>query len=255
MRKYGPVALIVLLVLAWAAPSATAQAQPTLKLSLRRDFGYGGFGQIQGLFTLTASGPADLQHVTFLIDGQVMGEASAAPFRFQFNTSSYPLGTHTLSATGTTAGGLVLQSNQIQEEFVSAGAAGSGIPIAIYVVIGVVLAIIAARIGSSILVNRRRGKVPLGQPRNYGIAGGAICPKCGRPFPIPLLSMNMGFSKLTQCPHCGKWVRVQRSPLEELRAAEAAELKRAEGETQLPQPEEEKEAQRKALDESRYEDS
>ncbi len=245
-------ALICLGLLVLAVPWATAQAQATLKLSQRRDFGYGGFGQIQGLFTLTVTGPADLQHVTFLIDGQAMGEASTAPFRFQFNTDSYPLGMHTLSATGTTSSGQVLQSNQIQEEFVKGGM--GGVPTAIFIPIGVVLVVVLAAVASSMLVSRRRGKVPLGQPRNYGIAGGAICPKCGRPFPIPLLSMNMGLGKLTLCPNCGKWVRVQRRSLEELRAAEAAELKRAEGEAAVSEATEE-EIKRRALDESRYEDS
>jgi hypothetical protein len=231
-----------------------AQAEQGLRLSLGRDFGYGGFGQIQGLFTLTASGPADLQHVTFLIDGQTMGEASAPPFRLQFSTDSYSPGTHTLSAVGTTAAGQQLNSNEIRVEFLSRAAANSATTKILLPVLGLVAVILLAIAATALLWARRHRNFPLGEPRNYGMAGGAICPKCGRPFPLSLLGLNLGLSRLTPCPYCGKWVRVRRRPLEELRVAEAAELQGAAGEAQVPEAGEE-EAQQKALDDSRYQDS
>ncbi|MCX6039408.1 MAG: hypothetical protein NTW99_16285, partial [Chloroflexi bacterium] len=55
-----------------------------------------------------------------------------------------------------------------------------------------------------------RGKtqnLPLGAERKYSVGGG-ICPKCRRPFALPLFSMHLGFSKLACCPYCGKWSAV-----------------------------------------------
>lgn len=252
--KARRVCLLMLLTLCLvAAPRARAQSGQALKLSLGRDWGYGGFGQIQGLFTLTALGPADLQKVTFLIDGQSMGEATQPRFKLQFQTDSFPPGTHTLSAVGATSGGAELRSNEISVEFLTAAAAGKGTARVILPIVGLVAVILLALVLATLLTSRRHGNVLLGQPRKYGLSGGAICPKCGRPFALSLLGLNLGLGKLTPCPHCGKWVSVRPRPLQELRAAEAAELTR-EGGAQVPE-QDKAEALRKALDDSRYQDS
>jgi hypothetical protein len=250
----GPIALLLVALLLAAAPQAAAQEEPALKLHLGRDFGYGGFGQIQGLFTVSASGPSDLQRVAFLIDGQPMGEDAEAPFKLQFHTDSYAPGRHTLSAAGVTAGGAELGSDEITVEFLSKGAAGQATTRVVLPIVGLVAAILVALVVATLLSARRHGNVPLGQPRRYGAGGGAICPKCERPFPLSLIGLNVALARLTVCPHCRRWVRVRRRGLAELRAAEAAELRRAEGSIQATE-ESEEERLRRALDDSRYQDS
>src|SRR6185436_10633364 len=72
-----------------------------------------------------------------------------------------------------------------------------------------------------------RGKpapLPPGTPRRYGLMGGAICPKCGRPFTRHWWGLNAGLSKFDRCDNCGRWSLVRAAPLEKLRAAEAAEV-------------------------------
>jgi hypothetical protein len=250
----GLIGLLAVALLLAAAPQAGAQEEPALKLHLGRDFGYGGFGQIQGLFTLSASGPSDLQRVTFRIDGEPMGEDAEAPFKLQFHTDSYPPGRHALSAAGVTAGRAELGSDEITVEFLSGGAASKATTRVVLPIVGLVAAILVALVVTTLLSARRHGSVPLGQPRQYGASGGAICPKCQRPFPLSAIGLNLAFARLTVCPHCRKWVRVRPRRLEELRAAEASELRRAEGSIQAPEVSGE-ERLRKAIDDSRYQGS
>ncbi|NOX60535.1 MAG: hypothetical protein GXP42_01080, partial [Chloroflexi bacterium] len=70
-------------------------------LSLRRDWGYGGFaGDIQGTFTMKVEGPDDLVSVDFYIDDQLIGTDTEPPWRLRFVTDDYPLGVHELRAVG-----------------------------------------------------------------------------------------------------------------------------------------------------------
>jgi hypothetical protein len=83
--------------------------------------------------------------------------------------------------------------------------------------------------------NARRTDVPLGARRDYGIGGGAICPKCHRPFSISMLPIKVGFgTKLARCEFCGQWSFVRHRSLDELRAAEDAELAEAQPERPIP---------------------
>jgi uncharacterized Zn-finger protein len=102
-----------------------------------------------------------------------------------------------------------------------------------------------------ILTGRENKNLPLGAPRKYGAAGGAICPKCGRPFALHLFGFNLGLSKFDRCPYCGKWSTVRAKPLPELRAAEAAELEAANA--AAPSLLSEEERLRRELERSRYE--
>jgi hypothetical protein len=235
---------------------ASAQAEQQLVLKLNRDFGYGGFGNdIQGLFTAKISNPPEnLTRVEFYIDGNLMGEDAEAPYALQFNTDSYPNGLHTLSAVGYTSDGTQIQSNEIQVQFVPAGAGMTSvfriiIPIIIlFVVIGLIAVFLPL-----VLSKGKLASTPLGEPRKYGIGGGAICPKCNRPFPLRLWWINLGTGKIDRCPYCGKWSMVHPRSINDLRAAEAVELARAEaGQGITGESEEDK--LKKDLDESRYQD-
>ena len=95
--------------------------------------------------------------------------------------------------------------------------------------------------------------MPPGTPRNYGHYGGAICPKCERPFSRHIYGLNLGFHKYDRCPYCGKWSLVRRASREELEAAEAAEIKAAQEGAFKPEKSEEQEL-RQDIEDSRFED-
>lgn len=206
---------------------ALAQTAGALQLAVHRDWGYGGGEQIQGLFTLEVSGPADLASVTFRIDDQVIGTLMAAPFKLQIDTDRYPLGWHSLSATGQTAAGAALSSPIRRFEFVSASVgfqAGGQIAGSIFGLVAIVFGLVLAVQLLPGLIGRRKTR-PLGAPRRYGLKGG--------------------------CEHCGRWSFVRRAAPEQLAAAERAELRLALPETPVAEESAADRLQRQ-LDESRY---
>jgi hypothetical protein len=257
MKKINLFALlsgaVTLFALFYTAAFALAQADNTLVLRLSRDFGFSsGTGQIQGTFTIRVTGPADLARVDFLIDGQQIGEVTAAPFNLQFNTGSFSLGVHTLSATGYTAAGQALHSVEVTAEFVSASeGTKAATRIVIPIVVIALLAVLLSAVFPALLGRGKKSELPLGAPRNYGFKGGGICPKCKRPFSFSILSLNLPFYRLDRCPNCGRWGMVRVASLSELRKAEAAELEEAQAGQLIPEASEE-EKLRKELDDSRY---
>lgn len=225
-------------------------------LSMRRDFGYSsGSGDIQGTFSMNIRTNASLEKVVFLMDGKSMGEDNEAPYKLQFNTDSYAMGLHTLSATGYTYDGRQLQSNEIRAKFVSASegwqtAMKMIVPILVIVFGGILLTFVLP----IILRKGKNVELPLGTPRSYGLAGGGICSRCRRPFALHVMAPNMLMGKLERCPYCGKWGIVHHRSLNELRAAEAAELEQAQT-TVSAEPLSEADKLRKELNDSRYQDS
>lgn len=236
------------------ASTVAQEAQPELDLSLWRDFGYAsGTGDIQGTFSLRVNNPENLVKVVFLIDGNIVAEDTEAPFRYQFNTGAYPVGVHTLSAVGYTQDGREIYGRTIQRNFVSADEAQNATLRIVAPLLGIILGSMALSFALPALF--RRGKpAPLGAKRNYGLAGGAICKHCERPFALNFFAPNLLAGKFDRCPHCGKWGIQRRQPLAVLRAAEQAELDKQVQE-ELPENRlSEEEKLKKALDESRYQD-
>jgi DNA-directed RNA polymerase subunit RPC12/RpoP len=225
MRKFATSFIISLIMCLIGFSIAIAQADE-LSLKLSRDWGYGGLnGDIQGLFSMHVSGPPDLVKVEFYIDDNKMGEVDKPPFDLQFNTDAYGLGVHKLHALGYSSTELKYFSNAISANFVPKQNVMKFIlPVIIVVLISILISNLLP-----ILISRKKKNIPSGAERNYGINGGSICPKCGRPFPLPLFSMNMGLSKLTVCPSCGKWIMVKRKSIDVLRQAERDELIRSRG--------------------------
>ena len=252
---YLPVCFSLLaLLLSHPLPTLAQAEEAELKLSLSRDFGYAsGTGDIQGTFSMHASGPENLAKVEFIIDGEVVYTDNEEPFRFQFSTDVYQPGTHTMSAVGYTQDGVSLQSNQYQRNFVTAEEGGRA---ALNIVIPLLSVIFGLMLLSYVVPALfQRGKhVPLGTQRNYGLVGGTICPKCKRPFPFNFFSFKLIVGRLERCPHCGKWGVLQRYPLEMLRAAEAAELAGAADSAGQFNGQTEDDQLKKALDDSRYQD-
>ncbi len=256
MKKLPLIVICVGLLLGLTALTVSAQTNQ-LQLGLSRDFGYGGFsGDIQGLFTIRINNPPqNLAGVDFFIDSTLMGEDTQAPFSLQFNTDSYPLGTHNLSATGYLNDGTQVSSNIIQRQFVPASAATGTVLKIILPIVGLLVVIAVLAIGLPLILNKGKlSAMPLGTQRKYGIGGGAICPKCGRPFPLRLWFINLGMSKIDRCPYCGRFGFVRPRSLAELRAAEQAEVTQAKpGEVIAEESEAEK--LKKELDDSRFQDT
>jgi len=232
-----------------ALPAYAQDAGEELSLKLNRDWGYGGFGgDIEGRFSLIAEGPANLQEVQFLLDGEVINVDSDAPFRYQFETEQFDPGVHKLSARGLLSTGDVLDSPELERLFLSKDEANSrttgvvGPIIVLALVIGLGSALIPA------LSSRKKVHVP-GQ---YGAAGGAVCPRCGLPFSRSFFGLKLLVGKLERCPHCGKWSIVRRASGQALEAAEARLA--SEGKVDIAPDETEKEKLARLIDESRFDE-
>jgi hypothetical protein len=250
MKKIN-VALLIAGFLSLLLVTVAFAQNEELSISFSRDFGYSsGTGDIQGTFSMKVSGPADLARVEFYIDDTRIGEDGEAPFRIQFVTDNYPLGMHEMYAVGFSEDGREYRSRVVTANFVTAEegwqAAGKiAIPL-----IAVVFGAILLSVGVPMLMGRGKlQELPLGAERKYGVGGGGICPKCQRPFALPLFSMHLGFSKLARCPYCCKVGAVRVQPLQKLRQAEQAELEGAKG--QAPEASAEEKLARE-LDDSKY---
>ena len=253
-RQYVPTLIRVILLCLGFLPSVIAFAQTDeLTLSVRRNFGYGGGSQIQGNFRLEATSPASLASVTFQIDGAEIATVSQSPFRVDFLTDNYPLGWHDLTAVAQTADGRTLTSAPRRFEFVSASAGFQAVGKFLWPLLAVVGLALVVALGVPLAQALRGKPAPIapGTPRRYGLMGGAICPKCGRPFARHWWGLNAGLGKLDRCDNCGRWSIVRAQPLDKLRAAEAAEVEQAAVVPELS-PEEKL---RRQLDESKYRDN
>jgi hypothetical protein len=220
-----------------------------LTLRMSRDWGYGGFnGDIEGLFSMHVTGPADLVRVEYYIDNTKIGEITRPPFTLQFNTEDYQLGNHRLSVIGYSTSGQEYRSNVIATNFVPKQ---SSLKIIIPILSVVVVAILLSTLVPLLNRSSKRPSTPLGTKRNYGAGGGGICPKCHRPFALPLFSAHLGFFKLAPCPFCGKWSLVRVESIDKLREAEKAELEWGNVDVKK---ETEEEKSIKELDDSKYQD-
>ncbi len=254
--------LAVLSAPAWAqtppaqvqVPFAQLQAAE-LKIYVRKNMGFNNGSQIQGSFRIEAREPANLTSVTFTLDGEALGTVSAAPFTINFDTGKYAPGWHTLGATGQTADGQTLTAAEKRYEFLSGEQANRSLQKIIIPAVAIIGLVVILGMGSSLLVGLRSGKrstLPLGATRQYGLLGGAICPKCRRPFSIHWWGLNAGImQKFDRCDHCGKWSLVQPASREALAAAEVAELQMAQPETPIAEMSAEDKLKRE-IDASRF---
>ncbi len=242
----GVFAVTAALLLALAAP---ALAQGGLQLSLRKDYGSGIGNQIQGRWTVAVRGAEGITSVTYELDGTPMATVTQAPYSLTFDTGQYPTGVHRLSATAQTAAG-GLRSNEVTVEFVTAGAAARvALPI-----IGLALALVlVASVIPQLLVGRKKRRFEPGMKLDYGLTGGAICPKCRRPFVYSFLGPNLLVGKLLRCPYCGHWAILRRASPAALAAAEA-EAGAGAAPAAKPAPLSPEEKFRRQIEDSKYQD-
>jgi hypothetical protein len=250
MKKLSFISLIVVLVSLFIVFAAQAQSEE-LTISFSRDFGYSsGGGDIQGLFSIKVGGPDTLTKVVFYMDDKVMGEDTEAPFKLQFTTDDYPTGLHAIYAGGITTDGKELKTKIVHANFVSAAEGNQAAMRIVIPILGVAVVAILLTTVIPILTGRRTVVLESGTPRTYPM-GGAICPKCQRPFAVHIYGLNLGFSKFDRCPYCGKWSVVRRESLQKLRAAEEAELARSKETGSVPGMTE-AEKLKKQLDDSKF---
>ena len=254
-----PYCLLAVIILCSGVFPARAQDQPVLKLNIARVFGYSsGIGSgrfdIQGTFGLKASGPENLARVVFTIDGQSIGEATQAPFNLRFVTDSYPLGSHIIQALGYTREGLELQSNSITANFVTAGEGWqAGLKIAIPI-LAIVFGTILIGMVFTLFPPGTSARYPWAPHVNMGYRAGRSARTAGGLLLFISWHCTSVGARFDRCPFCGKWKLVKSIPLTELRAAEAAELARAQEGGQVPS-EPELDKLRKELDDSRFQNS
>lgn len=239
----------VVLSLLQTLPAVAQEGTPTLEIKLNRDFGYGGFGEIQGTFSIKAQGPDNLQSVRFYFNEILLGEDTEAPFAVQFNTDNYSSGVTTFSAVGVLDDGREIGSNEITTKVLSNDESKDRTLNLIGPILGIAAVAIALGAVLPALLGRKGKAGPIGE---YSMAGGTVCPRCKFPFSRNTLSPNLVVGKLERCPHCGKWSIRARASQADLSAAEErlrASRDEAPGIESDPQ-----DSLRRALDDSRYDD-
>lgn len=217
-------AICAVLVLAIPAKAQTSD----FSVHLKRDFGYGGGINIRGTFTISLLGDtAKVREVTFLIDDEPIATVKTAPFKFQFRTDTYGFGMHNLGAEVTLLDGTTGKTDVVQYNFVSPEAERTQVGSILGGIGGVLLVafLIVALVQGLMLKGSKKHLHQPGEPRNYGVFGGTVCPKCGRPFPRHLWGINLVVGRLERCDNCGKWVMTTRATPAALAAAEAVEKK------------------------------
>jgi hypothetical protein len=251
-RKFFFVFLLVGLVLSLAVLPAQAQSY---SIHMTRNFGYGGGVNIRGTFTISLTGDeSQVEKVSFLIDGSSIAVVEEAPFNFQFHTDDYGFGMHLLTAEYTLVDGTTALTPSIQYNFVSPDEEKSQVT-SIFLWLGgaiVVALLVVGLVQGVLLKGKRQNHVP-GEPRNYGMLGGTVCPKCGRPFPRHFWGIKLVVGRLDRCDNCGKWSMTHRASADELAAAEAAEMRDVRADQQVTEGTVEPKRQ-DSLDDSRYMD-
>jgi hypothetical protein len=231
-----------------------AQQEQELDLRLKRNFGYGGGDEIQGVFTMQVNTPAELSRVEFYIDDQKIGEDDEIPYSLKFSTDNYSKGLHSLKAIGYTKDGNIINSNVIPITFVSAEEGWKAGFRIVGPMLGIIVAIMLFALLLTVFTSKRKVNISPGTERKYGFSGGAICPKCNRPTPLHVLGFNLLIAKYDRCENCGKWSVMRIQPLNALRQAEREELERAkqEGENRIDASLSDEEKIKKELEDSRF---
>jgi hypothetical protein len=248
--------ITAIIVLALLFIPTAVLAQSDIKLNIDKIIGYGMGNKIAGTFNIAVIGPADqISSVNFMIDGQSMGQIDQAPFKMTFDTKNYSTGSHEFSAEVTLKDGSTIIVGPSQYIIPTADEQRSSTLNLVLPILGIaVVAILVTTVIPMLTSRGKVGSVEPGTARKYGMAGGAICPKCGRPTPRHTFGLNLFFGKLDRCENCGKWSLLRAVPIEVLRAAEKAELDEVKASAEAIPEKSEEDKLREMLDRSKYTD-
>jgi len=192
--------------------------------------------------------------VTYFIDDKELATVSETPFKFQFNTDDQGFGWHAMRAEVTTLDGKTNTLSPIRYNFVSPEEEKADMT-KIFIPIGGIF--VGALLVSVLIqfVGRKKKPIDPDVPRDYGMLGGTICPKCGHPFPRSLFGMNLVVGRLERCESCGKFSLTTRATTEEIYRAEQAERAATREASRAAKVEPKKEDTADKLDDSKYIDS
>ena len=148
-----------------------------------------------------------------------MASVAAAPFKFQFDTNNFDPGLHRLTAEVKTTTGETHTTNGLVSNFIEKGEANQSM-LKILLLVG---GIVVASMGIQFFMQKNANKNPKYDENGrvqYGVWGGAVCPRCGQPFNRSFFGFNLVGARLERCPHCGKLVAARRATPDQLEAAE-----------------------------------
>ena len=261
MSKITRISLFIFFLLALTTPVFAQEApraqEAEYRVQTRRDFGYGNGSDVRGNFSLTIYGNAEnIQSVTYRLDDTDMATVAEPPYKFSFNTSSYPAGQHAISAVVRTKDGREVTTPNVRLNFLSVDQQNQSFQKILFPLLGIIFGVMIIGVAAQFFMFRRDpSRLIPGAPRSYGLKGGTICPRCKRAYGIHFWSINLIGGALDRCDYCGKWAVVRSRPRAELDAAVQAEMNAANAsETSLPGVEAQSEEEKlsKLLDESKY---
>ncbi|HOZ38240.1 MAG TPA: hypothetical protein PLH64_05775 [Anaerolineaceae bacterium] len=219
MKKRIILLFVLAIVFALSYSAVLAQDSP-FSLRIMRDWGYGNGADINGRMSLSIKGEqAQIQQVTFFMDGEVMATVSADPFKVQFDTNNYDPGVHRMTAEVKTTSGETYSTNALVSNFVEKGEANQDMLKILLLVGGIAVASIGIQFFMQKNANKNTKYDENGRVQ-YGIWGGAVCPRCAQPFSRSFLGINLVGVRLERCPHCGKLVAARRASPDQLDTAE-----------------------------------
>ncbi|NLA80219.1 MAG: hypothetical protein GX853_05675 [Chloroflexi bacterium] len=221
MKKRGKFLLIILVLVFVLTSFSPAFAQDEdYRLILKREWGVGIPGSVQGHMSLTVTGNLqEVKTVQYVMDDTEMITVPGTNVKHRFNTDDYPSGTHSFYALITFNDGQTVRSNTINIRFLAKAEAGK-INRNIFLGIGVLTVLILLL---TFLINKRKSKQNQQSDQavtDSGLYGAAICPKCGKVFKRTIAGLNLVTHRYEPCPHCGKWSMTTRASKEEIEALE-----------------------------------
>jgi hypothetical protein len=224
-RLFIGLMLLISIMMVFTRP--VSAEEDAYSIRLRRDFGYGAGSNVRGTFTISLVGDENqVTQVEFVIDDTRMALVEQPPFRFQFHTDDYGFGPHHLKALVTLRDGRVEETAAVRMNFISPENERGNVT-TLFVGMGaiVVVSLVIFGLVQALAFKRKpQHQAQSGRPRQYGVFGGAICPKCALAFPRHAWGLNLLVGKLDRCEHCGKWSITVRATPEQLREAELAEF-------------------------------
>lgn len=211
------IAMLAILLILVPLSTASAQGSASLGFRLVRSIGYQFGASIQGSFSVKVTAPDAVLRVSLYLDGEQIGLDDEAPYDLHFRTGDFSAGDHQLWVEAKMENGGTLKSEKRRLIFLTAEEGIGSITnylLPIFLIVGAVSAL-------SLLVTLRDGDGHAFKPGVYGLAGGAVCRRCGLPFSRRVMAPNLIVGKLARCPHCGLWAIARRASEATLRVAEA----------------------------------
>jgi hypothetical protein len=147
--KYCGAVLLIVGFISVIPMNATAQG--SLTLNINRNVGIALGSLIQGTFTLSGSGPEDVQNLTVYFNGEEVHFVTGNTISWQFNTGDYPGGATNITLRGVDSVGTMYTASR-QMTFIG-GIVGTLLPV---VIIGFVVVLIIAKYGSRIANMRKK---------------------------------------------------------------------------------------------------